>query len=66
MSIKKNLKGLPVASTNAFDAVDIAAPRAERRPVRSSHHGHERTDEYAWLRADNWQAVMRSPDLLAT
>lgn len=36
-------------------------PRAERRPVRSIHHGRERIDDYAWLRADNWQEVMRDP-----
>jgi oligopeptidase B len=40
------------------------APCAERRPSRSAHHGIEREDDYAWLRADNWQAVMRDPDAL--
>jgi oligopeptidase B len=40
-------------------------PRAARRPSVSSHHGIERVDDYAWLRADNWQAVMRDPALLA-
>jgi oligopeptidase B len=28
------------------------------------HHGIERVDDYAWLRAANWQAVMRDPALL--
>jgi oligopeptidase B len=41
------------------------APRAARSPATSSHHGIARTDDYAWLRADNWQAVMRDPALLA-
>jgi oligopeptidase B len=27
----------------------------------SSHHGIRRVDDYAWLRASNWQAVMRDP-----
>jgi oligopeptidase B len=40
-------------------------PRAQRRPTRSSWHGVELTDEYAWLRADNWQEVMRDPAQLA-
>jgi oligopeptidase B len=40
-------------------------PRAARRPSVSSHHGIERVDDYAWLRAGNWQAVMRDPALLA-
>jgi oligopeptidase B len=40
-------------------------PRAARRPAVSVHHGIARTDDYAWLRASNWQAVMRDPALLA-
>ncbi|HJQ04938.1 MAG TPA: S9 family peptidase [Nocardioides sp.] len=28
----------------------IAPPSAPRRPVTTVHHGHERTDEYDWLR----------------
>jgi oligopeptidase B len=40
------------------------APRAARRPLTAFHHGIERVDDYAWLRAANWQAVMRDPALL--
>jgi oligopeptidase B len=40
-------------------------PRAARRPATSLHHGIARTDDYAWLRASNWQEVMRDPALLA-
>jgi oligopeptidase B len=39
-------------------------PVAERRPQFSVHHGVELVDEYAWLRADNWQEVMRDPAVL--
>ena len=39
----------------------LSRPRALRRPSTSRHHGIERVDDYAWLRADNWQAVMRDP-----
>ena len=39
-------------------------PSAERRPVSSIHHGHTRTDDYSWLRAENWQEVMRDPAAL--
>ena len=42
----------------------VLRPRALRRPSVSLHHGIERVDDYAWLRADNWQAVMRDPALL--
>ncbi|MCG8444762.1 MAG: S9 family peptidase [Hyphomicrobiales bacterium] len=40
-------------------------PAAERRPVSDTRHGITRTDDYAWLRADNWQEVMRDPSTLA-
>ncbi len=40
------------------------APRARRCPLAATLHGIERVDDYAWLRADNWQAVMRDPALL--
>ena len=33
-------------------------PVAERRPVRLTAHGIERTDDYAWLRDPNWRDVM--------
>ena len=39
-------------------------PCAARRPVTSTHHGIARVDDYAWLRAANWQAVIRDPTLL--
>jgi len=39
-------------------------PRAEQRPTTASWHGVTITDEYAWLRDDNWQAVMRDPAAL--
>ena len=41
-----------------------APPLAERRPIVATHHGHSRTDEYGWLRAENWQEVMRNPAAL--
>ncbi|WP_274629707.1 S9 family peptidase [Arvimicrobium flavum] len=43
----------------------LPAPGADRRPVADEHHGIRRTDDYAWLRADNWQEVFRNPDVLA-
>jgi oligopeptidase B len=49
----------------SFDSKAGIRPAAARNPVRSIHHGVERFDDYAWLRADNWQSVMRDPALLA-
>ena len=34
-------------------------------PRAVSYHGDTREDGYAWLRDDNWQAVMKDPDALA-
>lgn len=40
------------------------APIARRAPVTQTHHDHARTDDYAWLRAENWQEVMRDTNAL--
>lgn len=39
-------------------------PIAKRVPHTTTHHGTLLTDDYAWLRADNWQEVMRKPSVL--
>src|ERR1044072_2797707 len=39
-------------------------PRAERRPTTSVRHGITLSDDYAWLRAENWREVMRDPSVL--
>jgi oligopeptidase B len=39
-------------------------PVAERRPVAVTRHGETIEDPYAWLRAENWQEVMRAPETL--
>jgi oligopeptidase B len=45
--------------------LSIEPPVARRQPRLSRYHGVELRDEYAWLRADNWQDVMRDPSALA-
>jgi oligopeptidase B len=42
----------------------MKAPRAEKRQHTDTHHGITRSDDYAWLRAANWQQVMREPEAL--
>jgi oligopeptidase B len=37
------------------------APVAARLPTESTHFGVSRLDEYAWLRASNWQEAIATP-----
>ncbi|MBW8285469.1 MAG: S9 family peptidase [Rhizobium sp.] len=37
---------------------------APKKPVSDTRHGITRTDDYAWMRADNWQAMFKDPTLL--
>ncbi|SJZ80795.1 S9 family peptidase [Consotaella salsifontis] len=39
-------------------------PLPERRPIIDRRHGRERSDEYAWLRAHNWQDVFKDTTIL--
>jgi oligopeptidase B len=41
-----------------------APPVADKRPVARENHGVTRVDDYAWLRADDWQEVIRDPGRL--
>ncbi|MGB3455405.1 MAG: S9 family peptidase [Litorimonas sp.] len=40
-------------------------PQAEKRPVTQTRFGHEWTDDYAWLKDENWQTVLREPEHLS-
>lgn len=42
----------------------ITAPETAKIPQKSTHHGVEKIDDYAWLRADNWQEVFRDSSVL--
>ncbi|QPC87174.1 prolyl oligopeptidase family serine peptidase [Mesorhizobium sp. NBSH29] len=42
----------------------ITPPDTEKRPVADTWHGITRVDDYAWLRADNWQEVFKDPSTL--
>ena len=54
------------AAANASPSLDRPEPpRAEPRASSASHHGISRRDDFAWLRAENWQTVMRDPSVLA-
>ncbi len=59
-----SLSGEMAGAATGIAMTDIKPPKAEKRPVRSVHHGLKRVDDYAWLRAENWQEVLRNPDAL--
>src|SRR5690606_20783605 len=40
------------------------APTALKRPVEDIRHDIARTDDYAWLRAANWQEMFKNPATL--
>jgi oligopeptidase B len=46
------------------EAPTPAPPRAEVRPTQRFAHGVAWTDDYAWIRADNWRDVLRDPSRL--
>ena len=57
--------GDPMTKTDeTAAATEIEAPIAEKRPVEITQHGVTRTDEYAWLRDEGWQEVLRDPAAL--
>ena len=45
-------------------APDPSPPVADKHPQETTVHGVTRKDDYGWLRADNWQAVMQDPTVL--
>jgi oligopeptidase B len=66
---RKCLKAKPNLQRKAKAIMDHPAqtpPVAEIRPAKDVHHGIERVDNYAWLRAPNWQDVMHDPAVLGT
>jgi oligopeptidase B len=42
----------------------LAAPTAPRRPHSFTRHGITVVDDYAWLKDENWQDVLRDPSVL--
>ncbi|KQS77441.1 peptidase S9 [Rhizobium sp. Leaf384] len=41
-----------------------APPVAPKKPRGDTRHGITRTDDYAWLRADNWQQMFKDTSIL--
>lgn len=52
------------AQASSSTADERSVPLAAQRPVSHTVHGRRRVDPYDWLRAENWQEVMRQPETL--
>ncbi len=47
-----------------MNTVRATPPRADKHPVAETWHGYTKQDDYKWMKAENWQAVMEDPSLL--
>lgn len=43
---------------------DILAPTATKKPHTIKAHGITRIDDYAWMKDENWEEVLKKPDVL--
>ena len=57
-------KACPAASHKTSTRPQPLPPTADKKNHVTSHHGIAKNDPYHWLRADNWQEVMRDPSKL--
>ncbi len=46
--------------------IHLTPPECPRKPVLQQWHGQQLRDDYAWLRAENWQQVLLDPGQLAS
>ncbi|MFO1149310.1 MAG: S9 family peptidase [Alsobacter sp.] len=50
--------------TNSLAAPPVPPPAPKAVPHRQTVHGCELTDDFAWIKAENWKEVLRDPGLL--
>ena len=55
---------IPATAAGPAPAAEPPVPASGTPAVTTSRHGITLTDEFAWLRDQNWQQVMRDPHLL--
>ena len=55
---------LPACASTDATMTAPAPPVARIEPKTIQQLGRTRVDNYAWLKDDNWQEVMRDPSLL--
>ena len=64
---KKPSRKVPAAKSSPKKAAAPRRPKppvADVRPVARTCHGVEITDDYGWIKSDNWQEVLRDPKVL--
>ena len=55
---------MPLSRINENAMFALKPPKAIKRPLVTRHHGIKLSDEYAWLRVENWEEAMNEPSLL--
>ena len=55
---------MSASETQSATAGVAVPPAAKRDPVTTEQVGRTRTDDYAWMKDENWQQVMRDPSIL--
>ena len=63
-STESNEMTMTDSSSSPFAVLDADAPEAEKIPLEIEQHGIKRVDNYAWMRDENWQEVLRDPEQL--
>ena len=56
--------GSALARPSGASMTKPVPPVARKIPVRIEQLGRVRTDDYQWMKDDNWQAVLRDPTLI--
>ncbi len=54
-----------IVMTTLSATSSINPPIAEKKPYSVTLHGHQRIDNYAWLKDSNWQKVIKDPTQLS-
>jgi len=60
----KGLAKTQTAASAFAQAQNLEPPAVEKRPQERAFHGIILRDDYAWLKAKNWQAVLHDPSVL--
>jgi oligopeptidase B len=64
LSLISALPALAKPKAKTMSAPKPAAPVAAKIPLRTEQLGRVRVDDYAWMKDDNWQKVLRDPSLI--